>query len=176
MRTATVTTPEARALPLNVPSPGPGLPQRLSTSSVHHCIVLPRHLFRCDNRCSEKILSFWQFASVVTYTTNLNQHRYNENHVARGDKTLTNWQWYEFVENKPHRGRLWKMKGKEQYIPEMWEYYCRERSRVRNFREEAQKEKQAGIQGQWQHESPARENLEQATCCNDTHCTQRMMK
>ena len=39
--------------------------------------VPPKPLFRCDNQCSEKTLSFWQLASVVVnagdeaYTTNL---------------------------------------------------------------------------------------------------------
>ena len=68
------------------------------------------------------------------------------------------------------------MVGKEKYIREMWEYYCRERLRVMKFREDAEKERQAGIQGQWQHEAPAREYLEQVKCCNDTDCTHRMMK
>ena len=40
----------------------------------------------------------------------------------------------------------------------------------------AEKERQAGIQGQWQHESPVREYLEQVQCCSDTDCTPRMMK
>ena len=40
--------------------------------------------------------------------------------------------------------------GKEQYIREMWEYFCHK------FREEAEKEMQAGIQGKRQEESPAR--------------------
>ena len=39
------------------------------------------------------------------------------------------------------------------------------------FREEAEKERQAEIQGQLQHESPAREYLEQVKCCDDTDCT-----
>ena len=46
----------------------------------------------------------------------------------------------------------------------------------KKFREEAQKERQARIQGQWQQESPAREYLEQVKCCNDANCTHRMMK
>ena len=57
-----------------------------------------------------------------------------------------------------------------------WEYYCRESSRVKKLREDAEKERQAGIHCQWQHESPAREYLEQVKCCNDTDCTPRMMK
>ena len=44
------------------------------------------------------------------------------------------------------------------------------------FREEAEKEKQAGIQGQWQDESPAREYLEQVNCCDDFDCTHGTMK
>ena len=28
--------------------------------------IPPKPMFRCDNRCSEKALRFWQFASVVT--------------------------------------------------------------------------------------------------------------
>ena len=58
----------------------------------------------------------------------------------------------------------------------MWEYYCRGKTKRKNVREEAEKERQAGIQGQWQHESPAREYLEQVKCCHDTDCTERVMK
>ena len=58
----------------------------------------------------------------------------------------------------------------------MWEYISHERIRVTKLREDAEKERQAGIQGQWQHESPARVYLEQVKYCNDTDCTPRMMK
>ena len=50
------------------------------------------------------------------------------------------------------------------------------KTKRKNVREEAEKERQAGIQGQWQHESPAREYLEQVKCCHDTECTERVMK
>ena len=105
-------------------------------------------------RCSEKTLSFWQFSSVVikqgeeSHTTNLCQQCHNESLVAKGDEPLTKWRWYEFVEKRALRGRLWKMIGKEQYMREMWEYSCCERLRVKRFREEGGKEWQAGIQGQ----------------------------
>ena len=65
------------------------------------------------------------------------------------------------------------MMGKEQDIREMWEPCCQERTR---FREEAEEERQTGIQGQRQVESPAREYLEQVKCCNDTDCTHGMRK
>ena len=58
----------------------------------------------------------------------------------------------------------------------MWEYFLQERNRVKRFQEQVEKEKQAGIQGQRQLESPSREFLEQVKCCHDTDCTERMMK
>ena len=73
--------------------------------------ISPKPMFRCDNRCSEKTLSFWQTASVVikdgeeSYTTNVCQQCYNKTLVTRGDKPLTKWQWYEILEKKAHRGR-----------------------------------------------------------------------
>ena len=51
--------------------------------------------------------------------------------------------------------------GKEQYVREMWEFFRQERTRVKRFREEAEEERRAGIQGQLQLESPVREYLEQ---------------
>ena len=69
---------------------------------------------------------------------------------------MTKWQWHEFVEKKVHSGRLWKMMVKEQHVREIWEYVCQERARVKRFRDEAEEERQAGTQGQWQLESPAR--------------------
>ena len=63
---------------------------------------------------------------------------------GRRRKTLTNVQWREFAEQKAHRGRLWKMMEKEQYVRGMWEYFCQERDRVNRFREQAEEEKFAG--------------------------------
>ena len=81
------------------------------------------------------------------------------------------------MEKKAYRGRMWKMMGKDQYLHGMWEYFPpRKKSRVKRFRELAEEEKQAGIQGQWQQESPARECLEQVKCCHDTDCNEPMMK
>ena len=91
-------------------------------SFVPSAISVPQKLmFRCDNQCSEKTLSFWQLASVViqesedSYTTNLCQKCYNDSLKAKGEKTLTNWQWRQFAGQKTHRRRLWKMMGKEQH-------------------------------------------------------------
>ena len=61
------------------------------------------------------------------------------------------------------------MMGKEITCEECGEYFCQERDRAKRL------EKQAGIQFQWQLESPAKEYLEQVKCCNDTACTHRMM-
>ena len=79
--------------------------------------VPPKPMFRCDNRFSEKNLSVWQFVSVVlkeggeSYITNVCQECDNKILVAKGDKPLTKWQWYAVVENKAHRGRLWRKLG-----------------------------------------------------------------
>ena len=40
---------------------------------------------------------------------------------------------------------------------------------MKRFREQAEEDKQAGIQGQLQLESTAKEYLEQVKCCDDTH-------
>ena len=57
-----------------------------------------------------------------------------------------------------------------------WEHFSCERSKAKKFRQLADEEKQARIQGQWQQESPARECLEQVKCCYDTDCNESMMK
>ena len=120
-------------------------------------------LFRCHNQCSEKTLSYWQLDNVVInegeefYTTNLCQKCFNNSLKAKGEKTMTNVQCRQVVEKKAYRGRMWKMMGKEPYLRGMWEYSLQERSRVERYRELADEEKQAGIQGQLQQASPARE-------------------
>ena len=55
------------------------------------------------------------------------------------------------MEKKAYRGRMWKMMGKQPFVLGMWEYFLQERSRVKRFRELADAEKQAGIQGQAYH-------------------------
>ena len=59
-------------------------------SFVLSAISVPQKpLFRCDKRCSEKTLSFWQFTSMVikegeeSCTTNLCQQCYNVSRVAK---------------------------------------------------------------------------------------------
>ena len=123
-------------------------------------------------------ISFWQSASVVIqegeepYTTNVCEQMLRRFSEGKMEKTLTNWQWRQFARQKEaHRGRLWKMVGEEQHVRGI-----HERDRVKRFREQAEEEKQAGIQGQRQLESTAKEYLEQGKCCDDTDCTDRMMK
>ena len=67
---------------------------------------------------------------------------------------------------------MWKMIEKEPYLRGMWEHFSCERSKAKKFRKLADEEKQAGIQGQWQQESQAREYLEQLKCSHDTDMTQ----
>ena len=95
--------------------------------------------------------------------------------VAKGEEPLTNVQRRQVVEEKAYRGRTWKMMEKEPYLRGMWEHFSCERSKASKYRQLADEEKQAGIQGQWQQESPAREYLEQVKCCHDTDCSESMM-
>ena len=55
------------------------------------------------------------------------------------------------------------------------EHFCQERARIERFREDTEEERHAGIQRQWQLDSPAREYLEQMKCCNDLDGTRRMI-
>ena len=60
-------------------------------------------MFRCDNQCSEKTLSYWQLASVVVNegdeanTTNLCQKCFNTHLQGKGEKPLSNVQWRQVV-------------------------------------------------------------------------------
>ena len=53
------------------------------------------------------------------------------------------------------------MIGNEQFIRGMWEYFTLKRAEVKKILEDASRNGQAGIQGQWQQESPFRETLKQ---------------
>ena len=56
----------------------------------------------------------------------------------------------------------------------MCEYFCQERDLSKEVpRARLQKKKRQECMGQRQLESPAREFLEQAKCCNDADCTHR---
>ena len=71
-------------------------------------------IYFCDNRCSEKAVRYWQFASVVVeeseeaHTVYLCQQCYNEQLVQQGKPRLNSWQWRAVVESKAHRGRVWE--------------------------------------------------------------------
>ena len=68
-------------------------------SFVPSALSVPRGpMFWCDNRCCDKSLRFWQFASVVVddgeeaNTFNLCQQCYNESFTAKGQAPLKSWQ------------------------------------------------------------------------------------
>ena len=103
-------------------------------SFVPSAISIPQKpMFWCDNRCSDKALSFWKFASEVveegevSYTANCCQQCHNKNLMTKGEAPLTKWQWYAVVEKKARRGRLWRMLWKDQCIQGMWVYFSFEK-------------------------------------------------
>ena len=138
---------------------GPGLEEAEEISFVPSAIsVPPKPMFRCDNRCSEKAISFWQFASVVIEEVrNPTRPTCPSNATTKlcwqkGDAPLTKWQWYAVVEKKAHRGRLWRMLVKDQNIQGMWEYFslergCRKREAGRDTRPKATRIASQGILG-----------------------------
>ena len=50
-----------------------------------------------------------------------------------GPHAVKNWQWKADVEKTAHRGSLWRMLGKDQYIQGMWEYLSLERVKAKSF-------------------------------------------
>ena len=79
------------------------------------------------------------------------------------------------VEQKAHRGRLWKMLGTDQFIQGMWKYSFFAGAKAKKFLKDVEKEEQERIQGQWKQESPAKEFLDQVKSGADTDCIPRMM-
>ena len=94
-------------------------------------------IYFCDNRCSEKAISYWQFASVVVEeggearTINLRQQCYSERQVQQGEPRLNSWQWRAVVEKKAHRGRIGIIMGNEQFTRGMWEYFTLEKAEAK---------------------------------------------
>ena len=90
----------------------------------------------------------------------------------KGEKPLTIVQWRQFAGSKGAPWKALENDGKRTIRARNVGILLPRRYRVKRFRELADEEKQAGIQGQWQQESPAREYLEQVKCCHDTDCTE----
>ena len=70
-------------------------------------------------------------------SANLCQQCYKEL-TTKGEAPLTKWQSYA-VEKKAHRGRLWRMLGKDPYIQGMWEYFSFERLEAKRFMKETER-------------------------------------
>ena len=68
------------------------------------------------------------------------------------------------------------MMGNEQFLRGMWEYFTLARAEVRKTLADASREKQEGIQGQWQQESHLRVVLKQVKRNADTDCGSQMMR
>ena len=63
--------------------------------------------------------------------------------TAKGLAHLKNWQWKAVVEKKAHRGKLWRMLVKDQFIQGKWEYFSLERVKAKKVYEGC-RERQAG--------------------------------
>ena len=92
-------------------------------SLVPSVMSIPRGpMFWCDKRCSDEALR-----SVVVddgeevHIVNLCQQCCNESLTVKGLSPLKNWQWKAVVEKTGHRGRSWRMLGRDQYKQGVWE-------------------------------------------------------
>ena len=110
------------------------------------------------------------------HTINLCMLCHNAKLVQQGKQPLKLWEWKEVVEKKAHRGRIWKVMGTEQFLRGMWWYFTLERVGARKILADAAEEKQEGIQGQLQQESPFKEVLEQVRRSADTDCGPHRMR
>ena len=147
-------------------------------SFVPSALSFPRGpMFRCDNRCSDKGLRFWQLASAVVddgeeaHIINLCQQCYNERLTAQGQAPLKSWQWKAVVEQKAHRVGLWTVLEKDQFIQGMREYFSLEIAKAKKFLKDLEKEEEEGIQSQWQQESLAKQVFGSRKNSADTDCT-----
>ena len=93
------------------------------------------------------------------------------------DDVKESWQWKAVVEKKAHHGRTVENVLRRPVNRRNVEVFlsCKSDS-AKTFLREAEKEKQEGIQAQWQQESLAKEFLEQAKSCADTDCTHKRMR
>ena len=136
-------------------------------------------IYFCDNRCSEKATRYWQMASMVVeegaeaHTSNL---CHNEQMVQQGTPRLNAWQWRAVVEQRAHRGRMWKIVGKEPFLMDCGSTSLSKMAGATKIPEDPARERQEGIQGQWQQESPFREYLEQVRGHVEKGCGAQMMR
>ena len=83
----------------------------------------------------------------------------NERRIKQGEQPVKAAQWREMMEQKAFRGKFWKVFGMEQFMRGMWEHVTVKRASAKAVLADAEKEKQEGIQGKWQLETPFNEVL-----------------
>ena len=66
--------------------------------------------------------------------------------------------------------------GNEQFTRGTWSISLLKRAEAKRIRDDAAREKQEGIQGQWQRESPVRKILEHARRNEDVGCRAEIMR
>ena len=71
---------------------------------------------------------------------------------------------------------MWTIIAHEQFIRGTWKHFTLKRAEAKKILEGAARERQEGIQGQWQQASPFREVLEQARGNVDMGCSAQIMR
>ena len=109
--------------------------------------VPQKPLFRCDNQCSEKTLSYWQLAYLVifegeeSYTTNICHMCFSNSLKAKGEKPLTNVQCILVVEKK-------RLTVEEPHVREKWEYFLQVRNRAKSWLKKKSRQEYK-VSGSW---------------------------
>ena len=140
-------------------------------------------IYFCDNRSSEKAVRYWQCASLVVEEGG-EAHTQSicvscatvRKMVKQGKPRLILWQWRAVVERKAHRGRISKIMGNQPIRRGMWECFTFKIAEAKKIVDDAARDRQEGIQGQWQQGSPFREILEPVRGNVRAGCGHQMMR
>ena len=108
-------------------------------------------------------------------------NNYNEQLVQQGRPSQKTKERRGAVERNAHRGRQRKIFGSEQFLRGTWRaFHSQKKHGQGRYSADAAQDKQEGIQGQWQHESPLKKSFGgnqkkcgyRLQCPNDVPCAQ----
>ena len=123
-------------------------------------------LHMCD-KCREESFTFFQLVTIVTevggaaHTINLCKQCCNERRQNQSEQPVKAAQWrVDGVRKKAFRGKLWVAFGMKQYLRRMREHLTVKRAWAKAIQADAEKERREGQQGNWQKETPFKDELE----------------
>ena len=94
----------------------------------------------------------------AAHTIDLCKQRYKRR-LKQGEQPVEAVRWRELMEQNAFRVKLWVASGVEQYLRRMWEHFTVKRPWANSVLS-AETERQEGVQGNGQNESPLKQELE----------------